>query len=249
MPTTTVIDQVVPDRGSNAGSTEPVDRFHHLEQVEGLDTATGLERVTVKRDFYEKLMRQFCDGEQAKAVEVVKALLVEQDREAAERTAHSLKGVAATLGVIELGQRAQGLETAIGNGAEAGPHLELVQQELDRLLPLLRNALGSSIVGEDNATGEGLDLTSAVLERLPQLLENIQGFQTRVGGLKEVQSIDDIERFSGDILALAGAAGYAPLINWAKRLEEATNMFDMETVSAALDQLAIQIDDIRQILS
>jgi hypothetical protein len=70
-----------------------------------------------------------------------------------------------------------------------------------------------------------------------------------VGGLKEVQSIDDIERFSGDILALSGAAGYAPLINWAKRLEEATNMFDMETVSAALDQLAIQIDDIRQILS
>lgn len=133
--------------------------------------------------------------------------------------------------------------------AEADPHLEAVQQELGRLLPLLRNALGSTIADEDDATSEGLDLTSEMLERLPQLLDNIQVFQTRVSRLKEAQSIDDIENFAGDILALAEAAGYAPLANWAKRLEEAASMFDMEAVSAALDQFAIQVDDIRQILS
>jgi HPt (histidine-containing phosphotransfer) domain-containing protein len=154
------------------------------------------------------MMRQFCDGEQARAIDMIKELLAEQDREAAERAAHSLKGVAATLGGIELGQRAQGLETAIGGGDETGPHLEAVQQELDRLLPLIRNALGSGIAGEDNATGEELDLPPGVLERLPQLLENIQVFQMRVDELKETQSIDDIERFAGEILALAESADF-----------------------------------------
>jgi HPt (histidine-containing phosphotransfer) domain-containing protein len=163
---------------------------------------------------------------------MIKELLAEQDREAAERAAHSLKGVAATLGAIELGQRAQGLETAIGGGDETGPHLEAVQQELDRLLPLIRNALGSGIAGEDNATGE-----------------NIQVFQMRVDELKETQSIDDIERFAGEILALAEPADLPPLISWAKQLAEATSMFDMMAMSAGLDQFATQVDDIRHTLS
>ncbi|MFT5377861.1 MAG: two-component system sensor histidine kinase/response regulator, partial [Candidatus Latescibacterota bacterium] len=240
-PTTTKTDQVMPDRARDEGAEEPIDRFHQLEQVKGLDTATGLQRVAGKRDFYEKMMRQFCDGEQAGAIDMIKELLAEQDRKAAERAAHSLKGVAATLGAIELGQRAQGLETAIGGGDETGPHLEAVQQELDRLLPLIRNVLGSGIAGEDNATGEELDLPPGVLERLPQLLENIQVFQMRVDELKETQSIDDIERFAGEILALAESADFPPLISWAKQLAEATSMFDMVAMSAALDQFATQV--------
>jgi two-component system sensor histidine kinase/response regulator len=62
-PTTTKTDQVMPDRVRDEGAEEPIDRFHQLEQVKGLDTATGLQRVAGKRDFYEKMMRQFCDGE------------------------------------------------------------------------------------------------------------------------------------------------------------------------------------------
>ncbi|MFT5087092.1 MAG: HPt (histidine-containing phosphotransfer) domain-containing protein [Candidatus Latescibacterota bacterium] len=95
-----------------------------------------------ERDFYEKMMRQFCDGDQARTVEAVKTLLTEENREEAERAAHSLKGVAGTLGAMELERRAQGLEAAIKNGDDTYPHLDAVQQELDRLLPLIQEALG-----------------------------------------------------------------------------------------------------------
>jgi hypothetical protein len=71
----------------------------------------------------------------------------------------------------------------------------------------------------------------------------------RVDELKETQSIDDIERFAGEILALAEPADLPPLISWAKQLAEATSMFDMMAMSAGLDQFATQVDDIRHTLS
>jgi len=236
------------DIGNGEGTTERDDGLGEFDQIEGLDAAAGIQRVAGKRDFYEKLVRQFCDGEQASAVDTVKALLAEEDREGAERAAHSLKGVAGTLGANELQLRAQSLETAIGGGDNVGPHLDSVQEELDRLLPLIRDALGSGAADGDAAT-EGLDLTPEMLEKLPQLLENLQAFQGRVDELKETLTINDIEDFAGEVLALGESAGYPPLSAWAKRLAEATSMFDMESMSAELDQFSTQIDGIRQTLS
>ena len=248
IPTVSSVDLASPDMGNDEGVVEPTNGFDKLEQIEGLDTVAGLQRVAGKRDFYEKMIRQFCDGEQARAVDTAKALLAEQDREGAERAAHSLKGVAGTLGAMELERRAQGLEAAIKNGDDVHHHLDVVQEELDHLLPLIQDALGYE-VADENVVEEDLDLTPEMLEKLLQLLENLQAFQGRVDELKATLTINDIEDFAGEILILAESAGYSPLITWAKRLEEATGMFDMEAMSAELDQFAAQVDGIRQILS
>lgn len=46
-----------------------------------------------------------------------------------------------------------------------GDKFDAVQQELDRLLPLVWDALGGEVVGEDTAT-EDLDLTPEMLGQI-----------------------------------------------------------------------------------
>jgi len=251
-------EREMPAIDEDANATPPVngtedtaqqnDQLDALAQIEGLDTAAGIERVAGKRDFYAKLMRQFCDGDQANAVSTIKNLLAEGNNQKAERAAHSLKGVSGTLGATELERCAQGLEAAIKNGDEVEVHLRAVQEELDRLLPLIQDALGPEL-NEGNATDAAFDLTPEVLERLPELLEKIQTLHGHVDELNATMAIDSIEEFAAEIRALAESAGYAPLANWAQQLEEATDMFDMEAMSAGLDQFAAQTDEIRQALS
>jgi two-component system, sensor histidine kinase and response regulator len=238
---------VAPINGSE-DTAPPNDQFDALDQIEGLDTAAGIARVAGKRNFYEKLMRQFCDGDQARAVDTVKTLLAATNHEAAERAAHSLKGVAGTLGAIELERRARSVETAIKNGDDVDVSLGAVQEELDRLLPLIQHALGRELE-EDNAKDEVFELTPEILEQLPQLLENTQDLQAKVDELAAIMMIDEIEAFAGEVLALAEPTGYTPLIIWAKRLEEAAGMFDLKAMSTELSQFATQIDEIRQSLS
>ena len=48
-----------------------------LESIAGLDAAAGIVRVAGKRDFYEKLVRQFAEGEEARSVETIQGQLEE----------------------------------------------------------------------------------------------------------------------------------------------------------------------------
>src|SRR5439155_14046837 len=66
--------------------------------VEGLNSAEGLLRVAGNRKLYGKLLRQF-SVQQSEAPGQIAELLKAGDRSAAERTAHTVKGVAGNLGV------------------------------------------------------------------------------------------------------------------------------------------------------
>ena len=151
-----------------------------LEAVAGLDVAGGVKRVLGKRDFYEKLVLGFATGEQIHSVETVRAQLAEGDRVAAERTAHSLKGVAGTIGMSELQQRATELESAIKESKDRGvieAQLTSVDEELTRLVMAIKVATG---IGEPPglmARGEETveELSAAAIERLGKLAEALEG--------------------------------------------------------------------------
>ena len=64
-----------------------------IPTVEGLDSAEGLLRVAGNRKLYLKLLRQF-SAQQSDAPVQITELLKAGDRPAAERTAHTVKGVA-----------------------------------------------------------------------------------------------------------------------------------------------------------
>ena len=143
------------DRRSSVPSPEPVDEqpdsLAELEAIEGLDVKGAMSRVLNKQDLYEKLLRQFTTGPESQTIETVRAKLSEGDPGAAERAAHSLKGVSGTLGMSELQSRAAGLEAAIKADKpqdEIESHLGPVAEELTRVISALQAALPPEEAGE-----------------------------------------------------------------------------------------------------
>ncbi|MFC1749307.1 response regulator [Pseudomonadota bacterium] len=80
----------------------------------GIDTAIGVKRSGGDAEFYIKLLRKFSSS-QSDAADDIEQALKEGDRPTAIRIAHTLKGVAATLGAMALQPVATELETALRN--------------------------------------------------------------------------------------------------------------------------------------
>jgi len=116
-----------------------------LASIAGLDVAAGMRRVLNKRAAYESLLRKFVAG-QAQGVSVVRQQLAAGEREAAQRTAHTLKGMAGTVGAALLQKRAAAVERGITEGqslSELEAPMEAAQQELKRMVQGLTAALPS----------------------------------------------------------------------------------------------------------
>jgi two-component system sensor histidine kinase/response regulator len=107
--------------------------------VDGLDTTTGLHRCLGKPDFYRSLLQQFVDRQAHIGYQIEQALNATQ-WERARRLAHTLKGVAGTLGALQLQVMAEAMEQAIvaGQAGAADPAALLPQvRALDECLLLL----------------------------------------------------------------------------------------------------------------
>ncbi len=94
----------IPKRRAGADAELPV--------VDGLDATAGLRRVGGNRDLYLRLLRRFAEG-QAGAARRVREALAAGERATAEREAHTVKGVAANLGLAALSDLAAALEHAV----------------------------------------------------------------------------------------------------------------------------------------
>lgn len=166
-----------PERASGAMPVLVGDPLSRLAGINGLDTVRGLALAGGKGSLYLKVLRRFTEGEAGKSLQ---ASLDAGDMTGARRAAHTLKGVAATLGASDFSVLAAGLETllakdgvAMRDAAEAaGP----VLSELERLCGEIRLAL-------DEAGSEPVE-TDATVDRaaLNQVLET----------LSDLLAIDDI---------------------------------------------------------
>jgi two-component system, sensor histidine kinase and response regulator len=147
-----------------------------LASIAGLNVAPALKRMLNKRDLYERLLRQFAD-EQDGAVDAVRAELAAGERTVAERSAHSLKGMAGSLGAEELQERAGRLEQAIKQGAsdeEIASLAEETDSELRPLVAALRKALAPAGAVTPESASPDLDWATAreLVERLETLLDD-----------------------------------------------------------------------------
>lgn len=113
----------------------------------GLDTADGLRRMMNKPSLYEKVLRdfhvRFVDEPRA-----IRAAIASGDLAAAERHAHSAKGLAGTIGAPGLQNAAKALETALRDG-DASPEefLALFEHELRQVLDSIANGFGIDPAG------------------------------------------------------------------------------------------------------
>ena len=83
-----------------------------VPEVDGLDTAIGLKRAMGKKRFYASILKSFAETQKAKVTEIADAL-AEGDHATAERHAHTLKGLAGSIGAIALQDEMAALEIAI----------------------------------------------------------------------------------------------------------------------------------------
>jgi HPt (histidine-containing phosphotransfer) domain-containing protein len=138
----------------------------------GLDVERALGRLMGNRTLYRSVLEKLAFGPMAGSANALANELRSGDREAAQRTAHSLKGVAGTVGASELEARARDLEAALRarkEPAEIEQKRERVATELDRLVTTLRTALGP---GRDQPApvGDVQSLDPKVLELLRKAL-------------------------------------------------------------------------------
>ncbi len=86
-----------------------------LPEIAGIEVADGLNRVAGNRRLYRDLLAQFA-AKQGDAAAQISTALESGDRKLAERIAHTVKGVAGNLGIMEVQSVAQKLEKALRDG-------------------------------------------------------------------------------------------------------------------------------------
>jgi len=113
-----------------------------LPDVAGLDAASGLKRVAGNRKLYLSLLRQFA-GKQADAGQRLAAALKAEDKAGAERIAHTIKGVAGSIGFEGLQDTSAALEKAMTSGKGVKAAVTAFEAELARTIAALNDALGN----------------------------------------------------------------------------------------------------------
>ena len=141
-----------------SGAPAPADGLE-VPVVPGIDSADGLLRVAGNRKLYLKLLRQFA-AQQTDVPAQIAEQLKAGDHAAAERTAHSLRGVAGNLGAKTVQSAAAELEQAIRAGADAARLETLRQQFAAVFVPVvegLRAALGAALTPTRVPVGVAVD--------------------------------------------------------------------------------------------
>lgn len=129
----------------SASTQSQADQLKQMKQIVGLDVDLGLRRAMGKMDLYQTLLRKFAAGQGAFASDVAQALAA-GDRARAERLAHTLKGVAGTIGATALQQQAQTLEEEIKAHADAAKvqaKLAEVSHRVQMLIDGIQAGLGA----------------------------------------------------------------------------------------------------------
>ena len=120
-----------PDRRQTSANTAPAVAASDLpDAISGLDTRAGLSRMMGKKPLYMAMLRKYVVG-QKNALRNIKDALQAQDWATAQRTAHTLKGVSATIGATDLPAYADKVEACLRDKAS----LEDIKQAVANLEP------------------------------------------------------------------------------------------------------------------
>ena len=159
-----------------------------IPSVPGLNADDGLRRVAGNRKLYLKLLRQFA-AEQADAPAQVAAQLGSGDFATAERTAHTVKGIAANLALPEVQAAAGTLEKAIRDRLDPAQLDRLTTAFSEVLIPLL-DRLRAALGGEA-APAAAVEMTPAdpaqVKSAVAQLLAQLAEFDTSAAEVLEAR--------------------------------------------------------------
>ena len=149
-----------------------------LPEIAGVNLADGLKRVAGNRRLYRDLLRQFAE-KQGDAAAQISTALESGDKGLAERTAHTVKGVAGNIGITEVQSAAQKVEKAIREGQDSVPALLsefaiLMKTQVNTIEQALRDT--AAVQPEEVSTAPFCEEAAvAAIDRLRTLLEASDG--------------------------------------------------------------------------
>jgi two-component system sensor histidine kinase/response regulator len=175
--------------------------------------------VAGNRKLYLSLLRQFAD-KQADAGARVAAALSAGDRATAERTAHTVKGVAGNIGLGAVQAAAGVLEKAIAMNAGVKAAVSKFETEVAQAVAALADALGAQ--PSSAAAGGDLDTAAAAAHgaRIAALLADSDG-----------EAVDYLMANDAAIRPIFTGGGYAAF-------EKSVAGFDFEAALGSLRQAA-----------
>jgi len=146
-----------------------------LPHIDGLDMQAGLRRFMGQDDRYLALLRGFAT-EQADTGEHIAVALAQSDMVAVERLAHTLKGLAGTIGADALHSAAQAVEDAVRAGkGVTSPQVSALQATLRSQIEAIRAGLPAQVrYVRQKQSLQAVDtgLRDKVLVALAELLRN-----------------------------------------------------------------------------
>jgi len=200
-------------------STAPESAARPIEELaaEGFNVGEGLKRVGGRPATYLRILRKFRDS-QADSPERIEHALQGRDYSTAERLAHTVKGVAGSIGAHSLFELAGNLEQALRGRSPHDEAFQAFRDELNRVIRVLTDFLG-------DVPAPGREVVSAPL---PDAIaaELIHELTTL---LREHDSaaVDYLARNEHAFRAAMGGERY-------DELETAINDFDFKTAAARL---------------
>ncbi|MEO5346429.1 MAG: response regulator [Magnetococcus sp. YQC-9] len=198
--------------------------------IPGVDTRAGLRRMSGNLNGYMNLLTRFVNN-QCGAVNAIHQALSGADATTAERIAHTLKGVASTIGADELAKKAARLETAIrqqeerarldGLLDEASTTLNSLCQAMEPVL--VREKVCEPVVERAEADAEDSGRRSQLFRQLYEQLEIFDAEAEvtlatirREFGSEEMR--EWLERIGGDIGRYDFDAARNGCLDWFKSL-------------------------------
>ncbi|MBF0561301.1 MAG: response regulator [Alphaproteobacteria bacterium] len=192
-----------------------------LTGVAGIDTASGLARMTGNASAYRRLLIKFADN-QANTLVELRTAVDHGDFELAVRLSHTLTGVAGNVGATALQQTARNLETALITGTT-----ECLEGLLATTAHELRQVISSirAIQSSDHPSVSALLSPEDLISRLAGLRDLLLQYDAEAEGL----------------LATIMAGVSAPaLIEALRALHRRVAQYDFEGAATDLDTLIKQ---------
>jgi two-component system sensor histidine kinase/response regulator len=193
-----------------------------LDRVDGLDWREALRRHLNNRAGYEKSLRRFVSG-QATTAEQLRQYFSVQDTGSAERLAHTLKGIAGTIGATTLQELGGALESALREHASVA-HCQTLAEPLIEELQRLRTAIAEILPAQQTqASVEAID---------PERIKELRPCLSRLNALLSDFDTDAIELYEAHAADLRAALGQhtAPI-------EAALTRYDFQAAAALLNAI------------
>ena len=197
----------------------------------GIDIVTGLQRVGGNRKLFRKLLAEFY-LDHSNDIVAIQDGLASGDTELAQRLAHTIKGVAATIGAEELHLMAKNLEAAI-----KGPHDEnyadLITQ-LEAVMQPLLQGLSAIASADELSASEVVSSGSVDLDRVAPLFDSLETM------FEEMDP--DAEEKVTELVGQLGESGDHQLV---KTLIKQVGGFEFEEAVESLEKLKQSLFDNR----